>query len=192
MVITTVVRAPDVLIDERVMGTLHRLRLGVIPLPAVVAARWWVFVVDGLVTALVGVAVVGPLVGEADVVPELLLAAPLFLLLSLTTSCLGLAAAAVSLTQRADVVVTNLVSYLTLVACGVVAPLSALGVVGDLARALPLTNGLLAIRALVDGQPWLTDALLELGVGAAWAVAALVILTVQAHRARALGTDESY
>lgn len=191
LVLETIVRGPDVLIDERVMGTLHRVRLGTVPLPAIVAARWWVFVCVGVLDALVAAVLVGLLVGEAGLVPELLTAAPLFLLVAVTTSGLGLLVAAITLTQRVDVLLTNVVSYGMLVACGVVAPISAFGDVGELAaRALPLTNGLLAIRAWIAGEPWLSDALLELAVGAAWAAAAVVVLQLQSQRARRLGTDE--
>ena len=191
ILLATVVRAPDVLIDERIMGTLHRLRLGNVPLPALVAARWWIYVCAGLVDAVVAVVVVGALVGELDVVPKLLAAAPLFLLLALTTSGVGLLVAAISLTHRIDVVLTNLAAYLMLVFCGVVAPISVFGDTGEiLVRLVPLTNGLLAIRADVAGEPWLREAALELAAGAAWALIAVTVLQVQAHRARSRGTDE--
>lgn len=191
IVLATVIRAPDVVIDERIMGTLHRLRLGVLPLPSVVAARWLVYVLSGFVDALVAIIAVGLLVGEPGLVPDLLAAAPLFLLLAVTTSGLGLLVAAISLTHRIDVVLTNLASYLLLVFSGVVAPISVFGDVGEMVvRLLPLTNGLLAIRAFVEGEPWLADAALEVAVGAAWAAVAVGVMLVQARRARALGTDD--
>jgi len=78
-----------------------------------------------------------------------------------------------------------------MVFAGVVAPISAFGDTGELiARFLPLTNGLLAIRATLAGEPWLGYAALELGVGAAWAVVAVALIQLQAHRARARGSDE--
>ncbi|MDP8911083.1 MAG: ABC transporter permease [Actinomycetota bacterium] len=191
IVLATVVRAPDVLIDERVMGTLHRVRLGVMPLPAIVAARWWVYVCAGLVDALVAAVLVGAFVGELDLVPELLAAAPLFLLVALTTSGLGLVVAALSLTQRIDVLLTNLAAYLVLVFGGIVAPISVFGDVGaTIVRLLPLTNGLLAIRSFVAGEPWVAEAALEVAVGAAWIALAAVLIQVQSHRARHRGSDE--
>jgi len=191
IVIATVVRGADVLLDDRFQDTIHRLRLGVLSLPAVIAARWWVYIAEGTAEALVAAAVVGPLLGEADELGRLFAAAPLFLLVAVTTSALGLTAAALSLTQRADVLITNLLGYLTVVACGVVAPLSSLGPVGsEVARALPLTNGLLAIRDVVGGGAWLGDAALEAGVGAAWLAVGVLLLELQTRRSRRLGTDE--
>lgn len=57
-------------------------------------------------------------------------------------------------------------------------------------RLLPLTNGLLAIRAFVAGEPWLKAVALEVAVGVAWGVVAMAVMVAQARRARALGTDE--
>lgn len=191
IVLATVVRGPDVLIDDRIMGTLHRLRLGNMPLPALAAARWWVYVGAGFVDALVCVVVVGAVVGELDLAPQLLAAAPLFLLLAVTTASVGLLVAAISLTHRVDFLLANLAAYLMLVFCGVVAPISAFGDVGEtLVRLLPLTNGLLAIRDVIGGDPWLTNAALELAAGVGWAALAVGVLQIQARRARSRGADE--
>jgi len=193
VVLATIVRAPDVLIDERVLGTLHRLRLGRVPLPAIVGARWGVFVVEGVVDAAVAIAVVPPVLGDPHLTLEVLRAAPLLLIVAVTTGALGLAVAAVALTQRADVLLTNVTSYALLVFSGVVAPIGEFGEVGSrIVRALPLTNGLLALRASIDGRPWIGDALLETAVGAAWLLLALALLDLQARRARRLGTDDAF
>lgn len=191
MVLAAVVRGPDVLVDERTMGTLHRIRLGVLPLPAVAAARWWVYTASAVVDALVALVVVGLAFGETELVLEVLSIVPLLVLVAVTTSALGLAAAAASLTKRVDFVLTNLVSYLTLVLCGAVAPITVFPEpVETLARCIPLTNGLLAIRAVIADEPWLALAGLEVAVGAAWAVLAVALLHVQARRGRARGTDD--
>lgn len=193
VVLATIVRAPDVLIDERVLGTLHRLRLGRVPLPAIVGARWGVFVAEGVVDAAVAIAIVPPVLGDPRLTLEILRAAPLLLIVAVTTGALGLAVAAVALTQRADVLLTNVTSYALLVFAGVVAPISEFGEVGSrIVRALPLTNGLLALRASIDGRPWIGDALLETAVGAAWLLLALALLDLQARRARRLGTDDAF
>ena len=191
IVLATVVRGPDVLVDERTMGTLQRLRLGVLPLPAVAAARWWVYTLAGVVDALVALTVVGLALGETSLVLSVLAAAPLLLLVAVTTSALGLAIAAASLTKRVDFVLSNVGSYATLVFCGAVAPITAFAEpLETIVRAIPLTNGLLAIRAVVAGEAWLGFAALELAVGTAWAAVAVLVLHVQARRGRALGTDE--
>jgi ABC-2 type transport system permease protein len=191
IVLATMVRGPDVLIDDRIMGTLYRVRLGFVPLPAIAAARWWIYVVAGWIDALLAVVVVGTLVGEAHLIPELLAAAPLFLLIAITTSALGLTVAAVSLTERVDFLLANFVAYIAMVFCGVVAPITVFGDAGEtLVRLLPLTNGLLAVRAFVADEPWVADAALEAAVGAGWMLVAVVLLGVQTRRARRLGTDD--
>jgi ABC-type polysaccharide/polyol phosphate export permease len=155
----------------------------------VVVAAYFVTGGPAAELALAGIAL-GLAVGTK---PTSFFAAPLLALLAATTSGLGLAVASLALTQRADVVVTNVVSYLTLVLCGVVAPLSSLGpVASGAAHALPLTNGLIALRACVDGRPWVGHAALEAMVGTAWAFTGIALLAVQDRRARVLGTDDAY
>jgi ABC-2 type transport system permease protein len=193
VVLATVIRGCDILLDDRVMGTLYRLRLGVLPLPAVVAARWWVFAVEGVVDAVVAILVVAPLVGEQELIVRLLAAVPLFGLIALSTSGLGLAVGAISMTQRADVLATNLVTYLLLVFAGVVAPLSVFGHVGEtMARMLPLANGLLAVRDVLAGRPWLGDMLLELAAAIGWLALGLALLALQARRLRSRPLEDEY
>jgi ABC-2 type transport system permease protein len=186
----TVVRGPDALLDDRLQGTLDRLQLGVLPVSGVALARWWVFVAEGVAEALLAAAVVGPLVGEGGTASKLLAAAPLVLLVAISTTGLGLAVAALSLTRRVDVLLTNLVSYAAAVACGVVAPLSALGPLEGGAHLLPLTNGLLAVRHVAEGKPWLADAGWEAAVGAAWLALAAALVETQLRRVRRSGTAE--
>jgi ABC-2 type transport system permease protein len=191
MVLETIVRGPDVMVQERVLGTLHRLRLGAFSLPAIMSARWWIYVCAGVGDAIVAIFLAGLLLGELDLAPELLAALPLFVLIAITTSTIGLVVGAISLTQRVDTLMANAGAYALMVFGGVVAPISAFGDTGELiARFLPLTNGLLAIRATLDDESWLGYAALELGVGAVWAALAFALIGIQAQRARARGSDE--
>lgn len=191
IVLATVVRGPAAITDERVMGTLHRLRLGTQPLPLIVSARWWIYVLEGLGDAVAAIVLAGLIAGEVGLAPKLLLALPLFLLVAVTTSTVGMVVGALSLTQRADMLFANVASYALMVFAGVVAPISVFGATGELiARFLPLTNGLLAIRATVAGEEWIGLAALELAVGALWAGIAIGLLQLQSQRARARGSDE--
>jgi ABC-2 type transport system permease protein len=191
MVLETIVRGPDVIVQERVLGTLHRLRLGAVPLPAIMSARWWIYICAGVGDAIVAMLLAGLLVGELDLAPELLAALPLFVLVAITTSTIGLVVGAISLTQRVDTLLANGGAYALMVFGGVVAPISAFGDTGELiARFLPLTNGLLAIRATLADEAWLGYAALELAVGVAWGVLAVALIQLQAHRARVGGSDE--
>jgi ABC-2 type transport system permease protein len=193
VVLATVVRGPDIVLDERVLGTLHRLRLGVLPLPAVLAVRWWIFTLEGVVDAVVAILVVAPLLGEQDAIPRLLAAVPLVAIVALSTSALGLVVGAISLTLRADVLLTNLTSYLLLVFAGVTAPISLFGHVGEtVVRMLPLTNGLLAVRAVLAGRPWLPDTLLELAVGAGWLALGLALVVLQTRQLAVRGREDFY
>lgn len=191
MTIATVVKAPSLILEERISGTLQRVRSGVVSLPGVIAARWLVYAVEGCAMSVLAVlALAGPF-GGRNLLERLLGALPLFALLAVTTSAFGLVVGSFALTQRADALITNLGGYSLLAVCGAVAPLSALGDVGSrLARAIPLTNGLLALRNLVDGRAWVGDALLEVAVGAAWALVAVALLARQDRRSRRLGSDD--
>lgn len=191
MTTATVAKGADAILDERVLGTLHRVRLGVLALPGTVAARWLVYAAEGFGASFVAILVLSVPFGGFDLLLSLLAVVPLIALVTLTTSAFGLAVGSFALSYRADVLIVNFATYAMLFLCGVVAPISAFGPVGEtLTRALPLTNGLLAIRSAVNGDPWLGAALLEVAAGAAWAVIAILLLLRQDRRARRLGTDE--
>lgn len=191
VVLATIVRGPDILFEDRSQGTLARLRLGQLPVSALVLARWWVFVVEGLFEALVSIAVIGPLVGQSPLLPRFFAAIGLLFLIAVSTVGLGLVVAAYSLTQRVDVIITNLVSYASMVLCGVLAPLHAFGSAGALAaRILPLTNGLLALRLFISHKSWTSDAGLEVLVGLVWLGLGVLLLELQLHRSRRLGSDD--
>jgi ABC-type polysaccharide/polyol phosphate export permease len=191
--IATVIKASDVLLEDRQLGTLFRLRLSAVPLPVVAATRWWIFAAEGTVDALVAGTAAGLLFGRTDLVAGLWLATPLVLLMALTSSALGMATAAMAITRRADVFVVNLVSYALLALTGAVAPLDRLPVpLGWLAHVLPITNGLLSIRAAVAGRPWLALAAAEAAVGAGWFVLAWLLLAAQERRALAKDTDDKW
>lgn len=81
----------------------------------------------------------------------------------------GLAAAALALRVRETAVLSNLVMGILLIICGVNVVLSALpGLMATVGRALPLTHGIEAARALVGGAGWSRIASLvvdEAGIG---------------------------
>lgn len=191
--VATIIKAGDVLLEDRQIGVLHRLRLGRFPLPLVAATRWWTFVLEGTVGALVAVTVAGLLFGRGALAASVWAAAGLVLLVAFSTSALGMATAAAAMAYRADVFIVNLVSYLLLAVTGVVAPLDRLpAALTVLAHGLPITNGLLALRQAVAGEAWLGHAVAEAAVGVGWLAAAVVLLTIQARRARAKDSDDRW
>lgn len=191
--IATIVKAGDVLLEDRQLGTLFRLRLSAIPLPVVAATRWWIFAAEGTVDALVAGTAAALLFGRLDLLGVVWASAGLIALVAVTTSGLGMAVAAAAMTRRADVLIVNFVSYALLALTGAVAPLDRLpDVLAWLAHGLPLTNGLLAARAVAAGQPWVGHAVAEVAVGVGWFAVAWLLLRVQAHRARTADTDDRW
>ncbi|MFJ8313962.1 MULTISPECIES: ABC transporter permease [unclassified Streptomyces] len=189
-VTATVVKAPDVLINERVQGTLYRLRMTDLPLAGLVGARWLVYLVEGLAATLVAVPVVALLTGEYGLLTGLGAALPLYALMALTSGGFGLAVAVLAVGRRADVFLTNLASYLVLALSGVLAPLPGDGLRATLGGLLPLAHGIAALRALHAGEgPVLTAAAAEALVGVAWGAVAVLGLRLQAVRSRRTGSD---
>ncbi|GAA3084375.1 hypothetical protein GCM10017600_61620 [Streptosporangium carneum] len=189
--LATVIKGGEILLGDRIFGTLHRMRLSRIPLPVVAAVRWWAFVVEGVVGVLVAATGACLLFDRPALLAGMWAASGLVLLVALSTSAFGMAVTAVTMAYRTDTFIANVVSYLLLALTGAVAPLDRLpDALAALAHGLPMTNGLLAVRgALADG-PWLGHAAAEAAVGLGWLAAAAVLLTLQARRARAHDTDE--
>ncbi|MFI7708586.1 ABC transporter permease [Nonomuraea sp. NPDC049480] len=188
--IATVIKAGDILVDDRIFGTIYRMRLAWIPLPVVAATRWWVFTAEGVLGGLVAATATCLLFGRPALMAGIWAAAGLVLLVALSTSALGMAVAAIAMTQRIDSFITNLVSYLLLALTGAVAPLERLpDALEALAHGLPMTNGLLAVRGALAGGPWLGHAAAEAAVGLGWLAVAAAVLTLQARQARTHDTD---
>lgn len=188
----TVIKAPDVLINERVQGTLYRLRMTGLPLLAVVAARWLVYAAEGLASALLAVPLVALLTTDPGLLTDLSAALPLYVLTAVTTSGFGLALAVVAVGRRADVFLTNFGSYLLLALSGVLAPLPPDGLRALVGSVLPLTHGITALRALHDGAGLaevLRPAGMESLIGLLWVSAAAVGLRIQTRRLRRTGND---
>ncbi|MDO0925035.1 ABC transporter permease [Streptomyces sp. TG1A-8] len=179
---------------ERRAGTLSLL-------VASPADPFWVFAgrslhwpVSGTATALVALLGLGPLFGvtwhPSQIPPVVLLTA----LTALGTYCVGLFLAAVVVSvPRLRNVVSNC-AYLAMMAfCGVQVPVGFWpSGLEALARAVPLTHTLHALRAVADGRPAadvLHPALLALLAGASWlGAAALALHWLVAVPARRAGT----
>jgi len=190
IVTATVVKAPDVLINERHQGTLHRLRLTELPLPGLVVARWVVYGIEGFVSAVLAVPLVALITGDGRVLRALPALLPLFAVVVVTTSGYGLAVAVLALGRRADVFLANMASYLVLALGGVLVPLAPGTLRAHLGALLPLSHGAAALRHVVEsGRPAGPDVLAELLVGLAWWTLALAGMRIQAVRSRRLGSD---
>jgi ABC-2 type transport system permease protein len=102
----------------------------------------------------------------------------------------GLAVAVLAVGRRAEVTASNTFAYLVIAAGGLVVANDKAPVLDRLGRVLPLSNGVDAVRALLEGRPWVGHLVAEVAVGAVWLVAAVLLLRWQDQRARRAGLDD--
>lgn len=190
LMLSTVVNLGDVPGTDKWYGTFHRTQLSPTPVAVLFGLRCLPWVADGMVAVVLSALVVGPLTGNGHTALRLLPVLPVFVLMALTSAATGLAIAAPSLGPRADVLLTNGVVYLTMVAGGLVVTGTPPAVLRDIGAVLPLTHGVAAVRAVLDGRPWAVQCLLELVVGVGWALVAVVAYAAQSRRARRTGSAE--
>lgn len=163
---------------ERGNGTLSLLVASPSPPVVVFASRGVYVMADGVFSSLLALFVMGPAFGVSLPFPRVLAVLPLTLLVGLSAYCFSTFLAGVILRRRE---ITGLVVNSTIVAlmalCGINVPLSFFpGWLERVARCLPITNGLEAIRDVIDGGDWTTVAShagAEAAVGAAWLLLAL-------------------
>jgi ABC-type multidrug transport system permease subunit len=192
MILVAVVCADvgEVPVADKWSGTFGRLRTGVVHPFVVFALRCWPYPVTATALAAVAVVVVGPLTGQAALVPALLSWLPVYLLMAVTASATTLAAALLSLGRRADVLATNAVSFGVLLAGGVFLPPGRVPVVDAVGTVLPVRHGLIAVRAGLDGRPFVGELVAEGLVGIGWVLVAFAVTTVQVRRAHRHGIDD--
>ncbi|MFF4104016.1 ABC transporter permease [Streptomyces sp. NPDC001903] len=166
----------DVPMDDEWSGTQYRIQTGVLPPVLVHLCRALPHPLAAIVAGAAVLAVDGPLLGLGATSAALVPAAPLYLLMALSSSGFGLAVAVLAVGRRADVLFGNLAAYLVLALTGVLAPRGAgLPWLVPVADALPVSHGLRAVRALVDHRPWAVQASLEAAVGIGWLLVAVLL-----------------
>ena len=169
----------NITLGERYAGTLPLLVASPSNAVFVFASRGSYLIADGLAASLGALFVVGPLFDLAFPWPEVLLVVPLTLVVGATAYCLGTFLAGVIIRWReGNVVVANIGVAAAMTICGVNVPLSFYPEPLEwVSRFLPLTHGLIAIRAVLDGEGAAfiaREAGLELLVGLGWLVLAVV------------------
>jgi ABC-2 type transport system permease protein len=174
---------------DKQMGTFHRIQLGRTPVAAVMALRSLPWLVDALVMVVVSMLAVGALTSQLPLAFRLLALSPLLLLMALTNAVAGLAVASFAVGRNVDVLLGNALMYLIIAAGGIIVPPGRLPWLDDIGRVLPLRNGLMAVRAIVNGGPWATHLLAELAVGLAWGVLAIGGYSYRTAQARRKGVD---
>lgn len=150
---------------------------------AVSIVRSWPYLAEGLLFWITGVAVAGSALGLGEVAVRLI---PLIYLAALAgTGMLGLGLALATVALRGyELILLNAVNFGLIVLDGAIIPLGRLGVIGHIARLLPGTNALLAVRAHLDGKPIGGLAADECLVVILWLSLALLADRVVARRAR--------
>lgn len=190
MTLSSIVGICDVPMLEKWSGTFYRLQLGELRPGTTFVLRSLPWISEAAIDAIACIVVVGPVTGLVGVSVAVLPAIPVYLLMAVTSAAAGLAAASFAVGRRTDVLVGNAFSYLVLVAAGVLVPAGRLSWLDTVGSVLPLRNGLVAVRAIVDGGAWGGAVLAEVGVGIGWAVLGWAAYRAQSRRAIRLGTDD--
>jgi ABC-2 type transport system permease protein len=188
--LSTMVAIADVPGNDKWSGTFWRIRIGRLTPFTVFLLRSWPHPVTGLCTGVVTLCAVAPFEDRELFGPSLPPTLLCFALIAITTSAAGLAGAAFAVGRRADVLVGNLLAYLTMLGCGGVVPPGRVGWIDVVGTVLPMRHGLAAIQALRADRPVVGQLCAEVAVGAAWLVLAWALIRVQAHRARSSGSDD--
>jgi hypothetical protein len=186
---STNVGIADVPTTDKGSGTFWRVRTGILAPFTVFLLRSWPYPVVGFATAVVTLAVLAP---TADIVRLGSPLVPLLLclaLMALTTSAIGLAGAAFAVGRRADILVGNLLAYLTMLSSAALVPPGQVRWVDTLGSILPMRHGLAAIRASQAHQPFAAQLSAEIAVGAGWLAVAWILVRIQVHRAHVHGHD---
>jgi ABC-2 type transport system permease protein len=178
---------------ERWAGTLPLLVASPSSPVLVFASRGAYLAVDGSLSAVGALFVAGAIFGLPLPWPRVLLVIPLTALVALASYCFGTFLAGIVFRFReinSLVVNTTYIGLMTI--CGVMVPLSYFPRALELGvHVLPLTNGLLAIRAVFDGEAAstiLAYAGAEAAVGAVWMTLALLSFNRLAAQGRLDGS----
>jgi ABC-2 type transport system permease protein len=163
---------------ERGNGTLSLLLASPSRPVVVFSARGVYVMADGVFSALLGLFILGPAFGLHFPIPRVLLVIPLTLLVGLSAYSFSTFLAGVIIKNRESTGLVVNASAVTLMAlCGVNVPVSFYpSWLEWLSRCLPITNGLEAIRDVINGTAWSTVAAhagAELLVGSVWLTLAL-------------------
>jgi ABC-2 type transport system permease protein len=180
---------------ERWAGILPLLVASPISPVVVFSSRGAYLAVDGSLSALGSLFIAGAAFGLPLPWPRVLAVVPLTGIVAAASYCFGTFLAGIVFRWRGANSLFVLVGYVGLMAiCGVNVPLSYYpSALEWIARFLPLTNGLLAIRGVFQGAAWswvVGHAALEAAVALGWMTAALISFNMLASGGRRDGSLE--
>jgi hypothetical protein len=170
VIISTVRRAALVLDTDFLFETIDALRVGLPSVFAIALTRSWIWIAEGIGSAVFVMAVLGPPVVGWHAATRLLELAPLLLILAVATIGLGLTVAAVALVRDIDMLLGNVVAYLLLAISGVTTSSP-----DYLGRLFPLSHTIAALRLGMSDRPAGSAALTALGTGLPWLLVAVIM-----------------
>lgn len=180
---------PAVLVVDRDSNTVRHLQTAALPVLLIVALRSLPYLSKAAAN-LAECLLIAPLLGLGGLAWRLVPLVPVYLLIAVTGACLGASVAAASMVLRFDAIVANVLGYLTLVSSGAVIPVEHIWLARQVGARLPLTHGVLAIRAaLVGNEDFVGELAREACTGAAWAVVACAIFGVYHRLSRRTGWE---
>lgn len=185
----TTIGVCDVPMHDKDSDTFWRLRTGAVNPFGVVVARVWPYPVVALAGMTAVLVLTAPLLGFTALGVRLIVLLPLYALMSMTSTALGLTGALLAVGRRSDVLAGNLLAYLLMVSSGALVPAGQIGWLDAIGAGLPLWHGLHAVRAALTDAPFIADVLREAAVGAGWFLVAWTVFRIQVHRARRSGHD---
>jgi len=146
--------------SERGNGTLSLLLASPSRPVVVFAARGIYVMADGVFSALLGLFILGPAFGLHFPFPRVLVVIPLTLLVGMSAYAFSTFLAGVIIRHREITGLLVNATIVTLMAlCGVNVPVSFYpGWLASISQCLPITNGLEAIREVINGVGWSTIA----------------------------------
>lgn len=182
--------------NERQYGTLPMLLASPANRLITFLSRAVVNTLDGILSVVIAMALVAVLFRLDLQHANVPLLALCVLIVSVTTSGLGLLFGSIGLIMRDAIVIANVVYYLLLVFCGINFPVDRLpAVLQVVAYSLPLTRGVEAAREAAAGASLVHVAGLlagELAVGAVYAALGFALFRLLENQARRGGLQEAY
>jgi len=182
--------------NERRYGTLPFLLASPANRLVTFLGRALFHILDGVSSVLISFVIAAVLFGLNFAHSNLLLLAGCILLISATTSGLGLMFGSLSLIMRDVLTIANFGFYLVMVFCGIDFAVNRLPAWGQaISFALPMTRGVQAAREAVNGAGLHDVAGLLLGevvVGAVYVVLGYALFRWLENRARLGGMQEAY
>jgi ABC-2 type transport system permease protein len=174
-VYVSILAMDDIIEGEKDVGMLQFLIASPSHWFPIMLGRSVMAYMDAAIAVFAVLVVFVPFFASSISVTGILRSIPLIALVTISSSGIGMLVAAAALPYRWANMVGNLAAYTMMVICGVNFPVTALPpAVQAVSNLLPVTHGLLAIRAVIDGASYasvLPHILAEIAIGALFALA---------------------